>query len=110
MSNFYRHHIYQGQDYDLTIDVLDSDGRPVNTTGWEAQSQITDLMGTKVADLTVSFPTSGKMRLQLDRTKTILLSPRRYLCDVRRVDSLGGVDFYLPGDAFVFRTVTRIGA
>lgn len=82
ISNLY---IDAGADYSIIITANQSNGDPLNLTGFTVKSQIRKSYASPTAyDFTTSLyaAAAGKIRLSLTATQTSAIKPGRYLYDV----------------------------
>lgn len=103
---YYRHEIYQGERYSVTLTLNDPEGSAIDTTDWTAASQVRTLDDALAASFTCTFPELGKLKLELLEAVTADLSPRRYLHDLRCLDASGAPAYQVAGDAIVHKRVT----
>lgn len=105
----------QGDDYDAVV-TLWSQGRPVDLTGFTApQAQLREGIADEqpvAVDFTCSIdadPTTGKVRMALDRADTVALTPgESYYWDLQITDADGRLrTFVRPQNAVVEAEVTR---
>ena len=110
---FLRLIIKQGEDFALDLDFR-SEGSIIDTTGWVGISSLQTLDGANPYDLvtqqlialSTTFPSVGTMRLTMPAVKTVKLPAKRYLIDVKIIDSMGKASYYLDGDVIVRRSYT----
>lgn len=98
-------HIYQGEDWSLTIQCLDENGGAYSFASYTAKAQVRDTEGgTLLADLTVTFGT-GTITLSLTAAQTEVLnfSEGRYDLLVKSGASI--VTPFLKGLCIVTRKV-----
>lgn len=112
VAGYFRHEFKQGEAYSVDIDFRDSQGA-IDTSGWTGAASIQTLDATTPLDsnnveiaFTVSFPASGTVRLALPASKTVQLPAKRYLYDVKLLDSSSQPVYYLDGDVVVRQSYT----
>jgi hypothetical protein len=94
----------------MNIVFKDSDGDPINLTGWTVESQIWDLGRTaKAADWSVAYTnrSQGSIDLSLTDTQTVSMADPEYYYDVLLTDAAGLKEYYLEGTIFMNQGYTR---
>ena len=82
ITNLY---IDAGADYSIIVTANQSNGDPLNLTGYTVRSQVRNSYASPTAyDFTASIfaATSGKIRLSMTAAQTSAIKPGRYLYDV----------------------------
>lgn len=102
--------IDQGSDFSTTIDVIDSDGNPLDLTNYTTASQMRKNYATSTA---VTFTSShnganGQVTIELSNSETENLDPGRYLYDVEITSNTNIVTRVVEGIATVTPGITRI--
>lgn len=99
--------IDQGSTYSVSISISNSDGDPLNITGYSSRAQLRKHYTSSNA---VTFQTSlstGEVGLSLTSAQTALLTPGRYVYDVELIDSSNNVTRIVEGIVTVTPEVTR---
>ena len=120
MAGNYNITIEQGATFELVITVKQSNGSPMDLTGYTGSSQIrkTPLSATVVKAFTVTFldpRTDGKVKLSLTDAETSALSAgetpassqSQYVYDFEITSAAGKVTRLLAGKVTVSAEVTR---
>jgi len=100
----------QGSDITYTIDVTDSNGDPVNLSGYTVAGQIRKSYASLTAvdfTATVTNTSTGEVTINLTSTQTNDMKAGRYLYDVEMTSSGGTVTRILEGQIEVIAGVTR---
>src|SRR5215469_14185589 len=92
--------IYQGDDYQAQVTVLNADGSIPDLTGYSAQSQIRPVLGdtspTPSAQFTCTIAANViTMVLTHDQTKVLNLTS--YVWDIQLIDTSGWITTILAG-------------
>jgi hypothetical protein len=114
VAGIYRHEIKQGEAYSVDVDLRDERRNDlIDTSGWVGASSIQTLDAAAPLDsngvaiaFSVTFPTTGTMRMTLPASRTVQLPAKRYLYDVKLTDTSGLPAYYLEGDVIVRRSYT----
>lgn len=106
--------IKPGQDYPFTIEILDDNEEPENTTGWTMaiKGRANNANGDEVFSLTVSngithTPASGKFDIKIPDTTTTNFKVNKIVWDVKITDANGDITYPFEGTFTVLETVTR---
>jgi len=78
--------IDQGSDYSAIVNVVGSNGQPIDLTGYTVEAQIRKFHGSSAEycfNATVADAAAGKVRLRLTATESQAMLPGRWLYDVR---------------------------
>ena len=107
ISNLY---IDQGTDFNVTVDVTNTDGSVLNLSNYTAVSQIRKTYGSSTVSAT--FATSiaaaqGQVTLTLTDTQTAGLSAGRYVYDLNITSSAGVTTRVVEGQVVLTPGVTR---
>tara|TARA_Y100000004_G_scaffold181430_1_gene227102 strand:+ start:338 stop:670 length:333 start_codon:yes stop_codon:yes gene_type:complete len=107
ISNLY---IDQGTDFNVTIDVTNTDGSVLNLSNYTAESQIRKTYGSSTVSAT--FATSiaaaqGQVTLTLTDTQTAGLTAGRYVYDLNITSSAGQTTRVVEGQVVLTPGVTR---
>lgn len=108
ITNLY---IDAGADYSIIVTANQSNGDPLNLTGYTIKSQIRKSYASSTAyDFTAAIyaATSGKIRLSLTSTQTSAIKPGRYLYDVEITSAAGEKRRVLEGIIIVTPEITQI--
>ena len=108
ISNLY---IDAGADYSIIITANQSNGDPLNLTGFTVKSQIRKSYASPTAyDFTTSLyaAAAGKIRLSLTATQTSAIKPGRYLYDVEITSGSGEKRRVLEGIIIITPEITQI--
>lgn len=115
MAEIYELNINQGSNLSLEIALKNSDGTPLNLTGYTARMQLRSSYTSSevVVELTtengrlVITPLTGVVKLLLNAVTTAALIAKNYVYDLETVSSTGFVTRVLQGEAIVSPEVTR---
>lgn len=107
ISNLY---IDQGTDFNVTVDVTNTDGSVLNLSNYTAVSQIRKTYGSSTVSAT--FATSiaaaqGQVTLTLTDTQTAGLTAGRYVYDLNITSSAGQTTRVVEGQVVLTPGVTR---
>ncbi len=107
ISNLY---IDQGTDFNVTVDVTNTDGSVLNLSNYTAVSQIRKTYGSSTVSAT--FATSiaaaqGQVTLTLTDTQTAGLTAGRYVYDLNITSSAGTTTRVVEGQVVLTPGVTR---
>lgn len=107
ISNLY---IDQGTDFNVTVDVTNTDGSVLNLSNYTAVSQIRKTYGSSTVSAT--FATSiaaaqGQVTLTLTDTQTAGLAAGRYVYDLNITSSAGTTTRVVEGQVVLTPGVTR---
>ena len=107
ISNLY---IDQGTDFNVTVDVTNTDGSVLNLSNYTAVSQIRKTYGSSTVSAT--FATSiasaqGQVTLTLTDTQTAGLAAGRYVYDLNITSSAGQTTRVVEGQVVLTPGVTR---
>jgi len=108
ITNLY---IDAGADYSIIVTANQSNGDPLNLTGYTVKSQIRKSYASQTAydfTATVYSQLAGKIRLALTATQTSAIKPGRYLYDVEITSSIGEKRRVLEGIIIVTPEITQI--
>lgn len=108
ITNLY---IDAGSDYSIIVTANQSNGDPLNLTGYTVKSQIRKSYASPTAydfTATVFSANAGKIRLALTATQTSAIKPGRYLYDVEITSSIGEKRRVLEGIIIVTPEITQI--
>jgi len=103
MPSTYNFSLQRRADYSMDLQFLDSDGAPLNLTGWTVLSQAWNEARTqKYADFAVTYVdrVQGKIRLTLTDEQTATF-PSEIHYDVLLIDPSGFREYYLEGVGYV---------
>ena len=115
MAETYELNINQGSNLSLEIALKNSDGTPLNLTGYTARMQLRASYTAPdiIVELTtengriIIIPLTGVVRLLLDASTTAAFIAKNYVYDLETVSSTGFVTRVLQGEAIVSPEVTR---
>lgn len=103
-----------GSDYQFSIQILDDNDDPVNTTGWdmEIKGRSHSVNGTELFDLTTAVeithtPASGLFTILIDNTITSALTVSKVYWDCKVTDDGDLVTFPFEGVFDILQAVTR---
>lgn len=108
LSNLY---VDAGSTFSAIITVRNSDGTPMNLTGYTAASQIRKSYGSTTAynfNASVYDVNLGKIRIQLSDEESGLIKPGRYLYDVKITSSIGEKLRVVEGIVLITPEITKI--
>lgn len=108
ITNLY---IDAGADYSIIVTANQSNGDPLNLTGFTVKSQIRKSYASPTAyDFTTSLyaPAAGKIRLSLTAAQTSAIKPGRYLYDVEITSTIGEKRRVLEGIIIITPEITQI--
>lgn len=108
ITNLY---IDAGADYSIIVTANQSNGDPLNLTGYTVRSQIRKSYASSTVynfTATVFATTSGKIRLSLTNAQTSAIKPGRYLYDVEITSSSGEKRRVLEGIIIVTPEITQV--
>lgn len=108
LSNLY---VDAGSTFSAIITVTNSDGTPMNLTGYTAASQIRKSYGSTTAynfNASVYDVNLGKIRIQLSDEESGLIKPGRYLYDIEITSILGEKLRVVEGIVLVTPEITKI--
>lgn len=108
ITNLY---IDAGADYSIIVTANQSNGDPLNLTGYTVRSQIRKSYASSTAydfTATVFAATSGKIRLSLTNAQTSAIKPGRYLYDVEITSSANEKRRVLEGIIIVTPEITQV--
>ena len=108
ITNLY---IDAGADYSIIVTANQSNGDPLNLTGYTVKSQIRKSYASQTAydfTATVYSQLAGKIRLALTAAQTSAIKPGRYLYDVEITSSIGEKRRVLEGIIIVTPEITQI--
>jgi hypothetical protein len=111
MALEYNIFIEQGTDFQLTMNIADETGAPLDLSTYEAYSQMRRSYDSPDAvDITVdiSDAENGEVTLFIPHVDTVNLRPGRYLYDVEIVSVDNVISRILEGQALVSPGVTVI--
>lgn len=123
MSNKYDLTIYQGSTFEFSMRVKDSNGTPMNLTGYTGAMQIRSSYGaanpavslSTGSGITINVP-SSTINVAISAADTAAISVDRsngkppkstYVYDFELTDAQGKISKLLYGDVTVFGEVTR---
>jgi len=102
--------VFQGDDYQGAVSVLDSAGNPVDLTGFTAQAQIRIMPAQYwplvAADITCDILLPNTVNLYIPSTVTVNLYCT-YIWDLQLTDANGIVSTILSGNVYTELDVTR---
>ena len=107
ITNLY---IDAGADYSIIVTANQSNGDPLNLTGYTVKSQIRKSYASSTAydfTATVYSEVAGKIRLLLTATQTSAIKPGRYLYDVEITSAIGEKRRVLEGIIIVTPEITQ---
>jgi len=103
-----------GQDYEFTIEILDDNEAPQDTTDWtmEMKGRTPNANGEEAFSLSVGAgithtPAEGKFVVKIANTVTSLFNVSSIVWDVKITDANSDVTFPFEGTFSVLETVTR---
>lgn len=106
--------ITAGSDYQFSLQILDDNDNPQNTTGWsmEIKGREMDASGSQLFDLTVGSgivhtASVGKFDVTISRTVSVTLNIPYVAWDCKVTDASGNVTFPFEGVIKVRQPVTR---
>lgn len=101
----------QGTDFSSFITVEDTSGQTVDLTGYTARGQIRKTYSSTTSTsftASVTDPSDGEIKIQLDATTTGGMKAGRYVYDVQIVSSGGAVSRVVEGQLEINPGVTRV--
>jgi len=99
--------IEQGSDFELVIDITDTDGNPIDVTGYSACSQMRrNYDSANAVDFSTNL-TLGVLTLTLQANDTATISRGRYVWDAKVTDQNGIVTRVVEGIATVDPETSR---
>jgi len=107
ITNLY---IDAGADYSIIVTANQSNGDPLNLTGYTVKSQIRKSYASSTAydfTATVYSEVAGKIRLLLTAAQTSAIKPGRYLYDVEITSAIGEKRRVLEGIIIVTPEITQ---
>jgi hypothetical protein len=110
MSAYINLQIDAGTDFQLTLDLAEDDGTPIDCTGSTFNSQIKySYYTSNVTAYLMVTPidaANGTTLLSIDAANTANIPPGRYVYDIRRTDPVGIVSRIIEGIVTVTPQVT----
>ena len=102
--------IQNGETFQRTLSFKDAAGSAIELSGRTAQCQIrtTPWSEELTAEITCAVQEdAGLISLFLDAAESAVIPAGRYVYDLRTIDSIGAVKYYIGGNFDVFPSVTR---
>jgi meiotically up-regulated gene 157 (Mug157) protein len=104
----------QGQTWDTTLLWQDSDGNPVDLTGWTARMMLrttaeaaSPTVSLSTATSTMTALSNGVIGLSYSAISSATITAATYLYDLEVVNPSGAVRRLMEGRAVVSREITR---
>ena len=102
--------IDQGTDFELEVDVTDTNDNIIDLAGYSAAAQMRKTYGSSSISATFTTtikPSTGKVKLELTDTQTTGLTAGRYVYDLNITSGAGQTTRVIEGQAIVTPGVTR---
>ena len=102
--------IDQGTDFELEVDVTDTNDNIIDLAGYSAAAQMRKTYGSSSVSATFTTtitPSTGKVKLELTDTQTTGLTAGRYVYDLNITSGSGQTTRVIEGQEIVTPGVTR---
>lgn len=111
MAQFVELNLDQGADFEFDVDLMESDGTPIDVTNYTFSSSLRKsyYSSTATANMTVSIidAANGNVLLSMNSSTTSNIKAGRYLFDVKQINSANSTTRLVEGIITVLPQVTK---